>query len=528
MSEVEAERYIGIGQEAAYGKPEIQDTVAVSAAPFTPDRDVPAPSILEVVATGITTPGAVDINGIVNGEPLTESIAIANGDSVVPGLEIFESIDQGSGDIDVSGGLAGGTISVRISTQEFVDMVDETVKATNSTLTTEDRVRARFFQFSAMGPLEIAGDVNLIAEPEGGFLRLLKMALCAITHTATGGRAVLDPVAIAATHTFDRDILPNDNGGDKQIRVIVTGTAVAGTVAIPGDVNGVAVAAEVLTLNAANGFIATTTRFFDALDLAGAAIATTGLTAGTITIQQADAYDHLLTPGARALSFFARIGMDGIWEREVQGLGVDGLDLVMNVDKYVRAKLSLTGRTEQENAVATPSFDDIEPFNFAEGTITRDAVSYPIIMESTLSLKNNQAKDRRAIDGGRKRRALPWQGGSAEMTLKMLFEDLGNGEQEEYQKFYGTTGDKTPQSTATPWDLDFQFTSENEIYAADLGSAAQVFEMGLEVPTAIVDELSAPIKGRDVITQEAKLLLKNDPAVGYPFRIRIRNGQARV
>lgn len=526
MSEVDAARYMGIGQEPAYGNAAVLDDTAVSGAPFTMDRDVAEPSILEIIHTGITTGGDVLIPGTINGATHLDTLTLPTGDGVVTGVEVFQGLDLSAGAVTIAGGLAGGTITIRVSTQEFHDFVDESVKAKQGTMTTEDRVRARFYQFDKPGQFEVGGDINSLGEPEGGFPRLLKWALCRVTTTAVGGASVLAAIAIAATHTFDNDIVPNENGGDKRLLIIVTGTAVAGTVTIPGTVNA-SVDTDVVVLNSTVGFSIATVKAFDSLDLTAGAIATTGLTGGTISIVQVDAYDHILQPGGIAPSFFARIGVDGVWEKEVQGLVVEALQIVFGAGKWVRTKLTVNGRTEAElQAIQAPSFRDLEPFDTNAATITRDigsgAEAYDIIMEATFDVGNNPSKDRFAMDGGRFRRLQPWQGGNADLTLKLLFQETAAGKtaDEEYRNFWGSTTAKGPEAAATPWNLNMLWKSGIPIYAG-----GEEYEIALEVPTGIVDEFSSPVSKRDVMEQEVAIKIRNEPDVGYPFRVRVRNGQ---
>lgn len=527
MSEVDPARYLGIGQEPIYGNPAVLDETATDGAPFTADRDVAEPSILEVIAKGITTGGTFSVPGNINGAVHFEDFALAidAGTQVVTGLEVFQSLDLSAGAITISGGLAGGTIELRIATQEFVDIVDESLKAKQGTIMSE-RVRAQFSQFTTPGEFDVAGDINLVAEPEGGFERLMKWAFCLVTTTPVGGASVLAATAIAATLTFDNDIVPNVNGGDKRILVTVTGTAVAGTVTIPGDVNGSS-DPEVVTLNSTVGFSIATVKAFDALDLSADAIDTTGLTAGTITIVQVDVYDHFLTPGGVSPSFFARVGVDGVWEKEIQGLVVEALQMVFGASKYVTAKVSATGRTEQASpSIAVPSFSDIEPFDTNAASVTRDLgsgpVTYDIIMEATLDMGRNPSKDRRVLaNPGRFRASMPWQRGEVDLTLKLLFEPTAEDKtaDEEYRLFWGSASADGPLGATVPWNLALLFDSEVPIY-----SGGETYQIELEVPTGIVDEFSNPVVKRDTLEQEVAIKALNDPAVGHAIRLRIRNG----
>lgn len=521
---VEAARYFAIAEEPDYGIPAVLDAVA-PAATHTADRDVAGPSILEVVAIGITTGGTINVPGTINGATHFDLFTLPTGNSRVSGVEFFQALDLSADAIVTGGGLAGGTIEIRIATAEFSDIMDESINADNDPITSEERVGARFFQFSAAGNFEVGGDVNMIAEPEGGFARWLKWAIGSVVSTLLGG-AVKFTGAIAATFTMTTDIVPNQNGGDKKLRLVVTGTAVDGTATIAGDVNGIA-DTEVVILNAANGFIAQTTKAFDALDLTPAAQATTGLTAGTLTIEQGDAISHAFTFNTSAPSFIGQIGKDGILEREIQGLVVEAFDIAMKTGDWIKAKATLVGRTELLRDIQTPAFNTLEPFEFAQSVVTRDGLEFPVVMEATLTINNNPSKDRRSLDGSRFRRKAPWQGGDAELSAKFLFCDYNDGvsditADENYRRFLGTVGAASPQVNLDDWAMVLSFVSDVLIFPG-----GNPYSITIDLPNLIPAQMDEPIKSRDVIETSGTFKVKAVPGE-EPFTITLVNGQTEI
>ena len=147
----------------------------------------------------------------------------------------------------------------------------------------------------------------------------------------------------------------------------------------------------------------------------------------------------------------------------------------------------------------------------------------PCIMEASFSLSQNQAKDRRGLDGSRFRRCLPWQAASAELTLKMLFGCWeGEDASEQYRRFLGSDTASSPEDTIDEWNLSLGFVSATEIYAG-----GETYSITLDIPNAIPNQMDEPVKSRDVIETNATLLVRQDPG-SEPFTLTIVNGQTEL
>jgi len=89
----------------------------------------------------------------------------------------------------------------------------------------------------------------------------------------------------------------------------------------------------------------------------------------------------------------------------------------------------------------------------------------------------------------------------------------------DYQRFWGSSSSESPEATLTSQAWVFTFTSASAIYVG-----GEAYSLTITIPDAYMDEISAPVSKRDVITLDATFYVEEDASVDYPIQIVLRNG----
>ncbi len=508
------ERYMGIGIEPVgltqFG-PFVTDTVVATGTEGV-DRDLERPSFIEVEVDGGTdNTGTVTVTGLVNGASTTEDFVFTGpggaGKLTVKGAKLFTSVtDVTSTGLDDEGTPAN--IGVRVSDRLYVDYMTESLNGANNIIKADKNVRSRHSRKSNAGNFSVAGDVDMEVEPENGLMEFLTGAFgVPVIEDPKDGVEIETGLSIGTSAATTQP-----TPAPKRLIIVVNSFTTSGTITISGDVNGVG-DSEVIAVSATGTFF--TTKAFDSV----VDYVTATITVIDYDVKQADSYRRVWEPCDELPSLFARIGKDGVVEKEVQGLKVGTLELGLTANEPIVASMSFNGRTELENPIASPTFSDLDPFVFHKSTVTRDGSTFEIPVEMTITQTNTL--NMRSVLGSRFVRDIEVEGGETSLAFLFLFED-----HDTYRRFWGGASSTSPAADLTSQLLEISLASFEKIFDDVPLSNSEVYSLKITMHKAFAEDVAENVNSRDVVESTGTFYLEEDATADATISIELINGIA--
>ena len=201
------------------------------------------------------------------------------------------------------------------------------------------------------------------------------------------------------------------------------------------------------------------------------------------------AYAHTYTPDDDLKTFSLWFKRGGNQQVVIPYCVENTLELKQSVDDVLRASISFIGKTETINADdidTADAYDIVEPFHNMDLTVT-GPVNAAQVHNSTITISNGFDIGNGKVHGSRFFNALVPGKRLVTGSFDLWFDDDGD-----YQSFWGSTTDTTP-------DVDGVFSTTSLVFTWDtdvLAAAGYDYSLTITIPEAVYESTTVTIGDR--------------------------------
>jgi len=231
------------------------------------------------------------------------------------------------------------------------------------------------------------------------------------------------------------------------------------------------------------------------------------------------AYKHEFTPvgiGASLPSCTIELGDGGDTVRYAKGCGIATLNLEAAAGELVTFTASVIGQDEELAAKSTTiTFDDLRPFRYFEGTLTRAGADISAKVQAFRITIANGIPDDAYTLAAKHLAKLYIQELSITGEIEIVFEDW-----EDYKRFYGSETATEPQDTVTPFALNFKLTGDTTESSV---SGYENYQVEFDLPQVKYTGAESPFEQRNRIVQTFAWKATHDKSKGYAIKAIVIN-----
>jgi hypothetical protein len=226
---------------------------------------------------------------------------------------------------------------------------------------------------------------------------------------------------------------------------------------------------------------------------------------------------HDYSTSALLPSLTVELGVGDIQAVRHVGCGVGSLELSHSSEEYLMASFDMTGKQpELQNTMAAPTYSDLRPFIFHDGTLAIDGTDRSVdVQELTISIENNIEGQYRMDDRAIAKETVGEREITAEATLDFSSADL-------WEKFLGGAGATQPGDQLYEGALSASWTSPETVDGTTTN-----YELGIDMPRVEIESREASMNENELIAEDVTFSALIDPATGDDMTAQLVNGRTQ-